>query len=443
MVAVSSARKVTQQHAENKFRQFAAQENGHPDPIVPSVPDKDHMQLYSYYKPGLQAGPYEIYAEQRITASNALGKNVIVTKYNSSEDAQPPDFKPRKLQPQQFEVMGPQFSMDPALINSYYPPDGHQDDARILPHIVLGDPHFPWEREPGIYVRALQDPDSPPAPKPKPDAPKGANRDASKDADPIFRSMVPWIAVIVFDPDELKLTADEGKALNIPGFNVSQQRRTGTFPMKVSDYMALPAGQRMNYEAGLNSTELGEIQTSAESMTAIFPKKQLFKDLFMNNENDQPQTRDADTHQSLEWDNFKLKDGKGNPLPPPDVGNIPSFKYLAHVRNINTSGCPGAGIDELGFFSVVISCRTGRFDQQKPLTQVAHLVSIEHVDSTYDTVKQQIAQNGKVGDERIGMVSLFSWVYTVGCRSALTREDVLIRAQTSACLQTLSISLTL
>jgi hypothetical protein len=443
MVAVSSARKVTQQHAENKFRQFAAQENGDPDPIVPPLLDKNHMQLYSYYKPGLQAGPYEIYAEQRITASNALGKNVIVTKYNSSEDAQPPDFKPPKLQPQQFEVMGPQFSMDPALINSYYPPDGHQDDARILPHIVLGDPHFPWEREPGIYVRALQDPDSPPAPKPKPDAPKGANRDASKDADPIFRSMVPWIAVIVFDPDELKLTADEGKALNIPGFNVSQQRPTGTFPMKVSDYMALPAGQRMNYEAGLNSTELGEIQTSAESMTAIFPKKQLFKDLFMNNENDQPQTKDADTHQSLEWDNFKLKDGKGNPLPPPDVGNIPSFKYLAHVRNINTSGCPGAGIDELGFFSVVISCRTGRFDQQKPLTQVAHLVSIEHVDSTYDTVKQQIAQNGKVGDERIGMVSLFSWVYTVGCRSALTREDVLIRAQTSACLQTLSISLTL
>jgi hypothetical protein len=44
----------------------------------------------------------------------------------------------------------PGFALDPNTINSYYPPDGHQDESRILPHIVLNDPHYPWEIAAGI-----------------------------------------------------------------------------------------------------------------------------------------------------------------------------------------------------------------------------------------------------------------------------------------------------
>jgi hypothetical protein len=402
-MVVSKVRKVALQHVAIKLREHeAAAAVG--ESTIPPLLGKNEMQLFSYYKPGLSAGAYEIFAEQNIAATNSAGTQTfrVYNRLNDTDHAE--------LQPQRFEVMGPQFSLDPTLINSYYPPNGHQDDARILPHIVLNDPHFPWEREPGVYVRALQDQD--PA--------KGTP------ADPAYRSMVPWIAIIVFDPDELKLTDGEGKALNIPGFDVTKQRPNGTFPMTVSNYIGRPATDRMNYEAGFfekqepplppkfNAAEFAEIQNSREGMNAIFPTKQLFKNLFQNLEHDQPRTRADDKAHVLNWDNFKTTDDKGKPVRPPDVGNIPAFRYLAHVRNINTSGCPGAGIDELGFFSVVMSCRTGRFDQDKPVTQVAHLVSIEHVDSTYGTVVHQIQADSKAADERIGMVSLFSWVYTVG-----------------------------
>jgi hypothetical protein len=53
---------------------------------------------------------------------------------------------------------------------------------------------------------------------------------------------------------------------------------------------------------------------------------------------------------------------------------------------------------------------TGRVDNSVPVTQVVHLVSIEHLDSTLTDPKSPFSALS--GTERIGLVSLYSWVYT-------------------------------
>lgn len=77
---------------------------------------------------------------------------------------------------------------------------------------------------------------------------------------------------------------------------------------------------------------------------------------------------------------------------------------------MNTTGFPDAGIAEEGFYSVVISCRTGAVRNSSPMTQVVHLVSLEHLDSTFLDPKSNFP-NLKDTD-RIGLVSLYSWMYT-------------------------------
>lgn len=80
------------------------------------------------------------------------------------------------------------------------------------------------------------------------------------------------------------------------------------------------------------------------------------------------------------------------------------------MRNVNTIGFPDAGVEEEGSFSVVISCVTGNVKTTTPVTQVAHLVSIEHLDSTITDKNSPF--HGLVSTDRIGLISLFSWVYT-------------------------------
>lgn len=115
------------------------------EPTDPPLVGPGQMRLYNYYAPGLKAGDYEIEAEQLITAQSDKWGTETLRVYNRA--VQTPD--PQVSKPQVFEVVAPQFNLDPKLINSYYPPDGHQDEGRILPHIVLNDPHLPWERAAG------------------------------------------------------------------------------------------------------------------------------------------------------------------------------------------------------------------------------------------------------------------------------------------------------
>src|SRR5436190_22891149 len=160
MVAFDNlTRKVPLQHTL-KLVQTAA---GNP-PEPPKL-DSNQIQLYSYYVPGLLAQVYSIKAEQRITADNGDWGEELYHVYNRSKDPAKPAPDRTKFQdnpdiePQEFEVIAPQFSIDPKLVNSYYPPDGHQDESRSLPHICLSDPHLPWERRADVLDKQLPDPD--------------------------------------------------------------------------------------------------------------------------------------------------------------------------------------------------------------------------------------------------------------------------------------------
>jgi hypothetical protein len=89
-----------------------------------------NMQLFSYYKPGLTAGNYFISAEQFITAKNSRfngGQQTLrVCNWKGKNTKLASDKPP---EPQKFEVMTPQFSLDQKLVNSFYPPEGHQDEG--------------------------------------------------------------------------------------------------------------------------------------------------------------------------------------------------------------------------------------------------------------------------------------------------------------------------
>lgn len=103
--------------------------------------DPGCMRLYSYYRPGLEAGRFGIEAIQVVKASQLAKDGSLQKKqieiFNYTGDD--PDDKNILLQ--NFEVLAPQFSIDASKINSYYPPNGHSDEGRILPHIVFKDPH--------------------------------------------------------------------------------------------------------------------------------------------------------------------------------------------------------------------------------------------------------------------------------------------------------------
>lgn len=141
MVALSpfnnSARKVPLQHLQRQVLTAAG------TPPDPPIVGPNQIQLYSFYKPSLEAGNYKIDAWQTITSNNPNfsstqqyhAYNVHAGAVSVEDRGKPAVFDSKKLPatfvPQHFEVVAPQFSLDPKLIDSYYPPDGHQDECRF------------------------------------------------------------------------------------------------------------------------------------------------------------------------------------------------------------------------------------------------------------------------------------------------------------------------
>ena len=347
--------------------------------------DPGQMKLYSYYKPGLMAEDYVIEVGQEVIATENTGKKqtIDISNTRSTSGAGVPDT-------QEFTVVVPRFSIDPAIINSYYPPDGHQDEGRILPHIVLNDPHYPWE----IAAGSLANMDGPIDLQDFTTTTTTGTETVSKP-----RNMVPWVALLVFDVDELHLkTVAEAKALGLSGFDVDadlkKQSADGTFPMIVADYFNLPATAQIDYKAAFGDKDTDgytRLVKSQDPLKVIFPSQALIRSVVGQQF---PVKATTASSGSL--------NAESSPLP---ATNVEFFKYLAHVRHINTENCPDALVQQQGIFSIVLSGRTGPIGITQPKTQVCHLVSIECLDSTIP--KWPVSSS-----DRIGLVSLFSWTYT-------------------------------
>jgi len=125
------------------------------------------MYLFDSITPPLEDGSYRLTVETNVSSSGAT---------------------PTFSQQHYFDIVGPRFSVPPALVAGCFPPNnGHgvfQDD---LPHIVLSRRTLPWEREldpEGRIPASTVNPADPPS---------------------LDRKNTPWVALLLFEEGEYTL----------------------------------------------------------------------------------------------------------------------------------------------------------------------------------------------------------------------------------------------
>ncbi|MCJ1309781.1 hypothetical protein MMC25_003442 [Agyrium rufum] len=328
------------------------------EPGAPALASPGDMQLYSFYEPSLTAGQWQIQISQKISVPAGVPSD----KYPAfvQELEQSTDFPSL----QTFDVVAPQVTLDPSQVHSVYPPQGHADQPNILPHVVLNDPHLPWERQ-------------------------LASTTVRKDED-----IMPWLAVIPFDcngPDEipeLRLNAsqlNQDSAVYVRDMSLYastdtatvKQSATFTIQMKMQEYLALSARNNMPKATKVHIPPFTAANTdTVDPMTTvevIFVNAGLFSNLFVSKKS-------------------------------PSTVDVGPYRYAAHVRNINTVGMPGAGVQDAGYFSIVHSIRTGPTNiaaNTAPRSQTVHMITLEFVED------MAIPADG----EYVALISLYSWTY--------------------------------
>ncbi|RGP60890.1 hypothetical protein FSPOR_10391 [Fusarium sporotrichioides] len=339
-VAIDSPRHLTLRHARKAVALANSKQNAllKPSSLValsaeapkepPDPQDEDktpplesgQAQLHSYWAPGLEAGrKYEVSISQDIKARE--GEKTL-----------------RLPSKQEFSVDAPRFVLPEGSVYSTYPPQGYPDDRRILPHIVLTDPHLPWERI--------------------------GSPSADKETDK--RNKVPWLALFTFTHDELLL---QPGALGATQF---KQGPTQSIKMKVGDLVKID-----NVATPIENNPDAVVKDSVGEF--IFVKPDLIKSFFS--------TFDKDNKRQV-----------------PNMPDVDQYKYLSHVKKINTKGMAIAGHEDFGIFSVVISNRCGPLNNATAANVSVHLVSIEGIEG--------MSWPG-TGKDYVGLCSLHSWTYTV------------------------------
>ncbi|KAL7276583.1 hypothetical protein RUND412_000425 [Rhizina undulata] len=331
--AINSPRHLVIRHARrilNERKRLRDPELADPPPKL--APGEE--QLYSFYIPGLEAGLHKVSVVQDIQTP-----------------AQGDDGQPQTLHlpsSQEFNVVAPRFTLPDGSIHSTYPPQGHGDTVNTLPHVVLNDPHLPWERI-------------------------GSKKDAPDKA----RNRVPWLALLVFTQDELRL---QDAFLN---GNDSIFQKTKDLKKPVTQSTTLAINMKIS-DLWLTTNQTTPIKQSDVTVDAtattdvIFLQAQLFRTL------------------------VTTYDNAGSPIPQQLAPDVSRYKFLSHVRNINTAGMADAGVEDEGLFSIVVSHRVGPLTITQPTPVVVHLVSIENVESLPFDIKTQF----------VALSSLHSWTYT-------------------------------
>lgn len=250
----------------------------------------------------------------------------------------------------QFNVVAPRFALPQGAIDSVYPPPGHADRPEVLPHVVFNDPMLPWER---------------------------AVRSDAGDPQPtdVNYNRVPWLAVMLFTQDELRVSPTRLNEIcaEIASPGGIQQSTSMAVPMSVSDARQLPGvAQAIPTDP---TAEEASLQTDV-----IFVPSALFSSLFARYGPDG--SRDSSQK----------------------AAQVYPYRYLAHVRHVHLDSTAMASSSDADdhAFSVVVCPRTGPLTVSQPTTVVAHLVSLESVESVSFPVAQDV----------VAMCSLHSWQYT-------------------------------
>lgn len=216
-----------------------------------------------------------------------------------------------------FAVDAPRFTLDPAAIHSVYPPIGETgpfDNA--LPHVVFTRRTLPWER--------------------------------TLDGKPpeLGKAFPPWMGLLLLEEDELPILDENGRS-------TGQSHPVKSLPVagKDTDSLLFPQDQEMILAPDLGQNGPADQNDPADTFRAkkwAKEKRQYEKESCLTID--------------LPADLFKAIAPRENDLP-----------YLAHVRQVDTADKEVLGINDKGWFSLVISNRLPRADKRHS----ALLVSFE------------------------------------------------------------------
>lgn len=303
----------------------------------PSELDQGQQELYSFYAPSLEAGDYTINTLQ--TIKDLSGDPILVEGR------------------QKFTVRAPRFALPAGSIHSTYPAPGRAEPAKTLPHVVLNDPHLPWERD------ALGE--------------KGIDAEENQ---------VPWLAVLVFTQEELRLDKQHLK------------RDSGIFPTTVAippppDRKTPPPDIPQNKTLAIKMTinDLLAVKNTATPISVLFPS-----------DAEKALTTDVIFLQSKLFNSLVTAYDENGEAVKQTFADVSRYKYLAHARKVSTIGMVIDNAEHEAFFSVVISHRVGPLNLKQPTPVVVHLVSIEGVGK----------MDFPITTELVALSSLYSWTYT-------------------------------
>ena len=216
---------------------------------------------------------------------------------------------------QRFAVAAPQVSIDPTDVNSTYPPQNLTGQfGDVLPHIVLNLALLPWER-------AMDSSDK----------------------------TIPWVALLVFSPNELAGTSTLPTMANAT---------------TVAAYTAAPPANifRPTLHLDLDVTganAMNTVQIPVSVFNQITPRKN-------------------------------------------------ELTFLSHVRALNTGDKAVDDLTGTGVYSVVVANRFPEASASDPLGQqnIAHLVSLEGM-------ANYLSENASfgAGKDTVELISLYSWTF--------------------------------
>lgn len=308
--------------------------------------EKGEQQLYSYCVPRLQPGKYKIDVTQTIVAQN----NEPMILESDKE----------------FTVDAPRYALPTGSIHSMDPAPGSGDVAKTLPHVVLNDPHLPWERQASKVGSAPED-------------------------------RVPWLAVLLFTRKELELDKTFLKEAFPNDIGISQNTT-----MAINTTIdKVPRNEKI-----VTPIPMPDHDKSATA-DVIFVNGKLFTSLVTTYNEEKPPEKPKPADE-IHTEEPKPADEET----PPEkqiLADVSRYKYLAHVRRVSTKGMVIDNITGEASFSVVISHRVGplRIEKDTPILDtpmVVHLVSIEGVE------KMEMDSLRKA--DFVALSSLHSWTYT-------------------------------
>lgn len=251
------------------------------------------IQFLDNITPAFLAGNYEIHVEQLLTGIDTGQIGDV----------------------QNFTVAAPQVTIDTVDVNTTYPPQnltGLYGD--VLPHIVLNMPLLPWER--------------------------------AMDAND---KTIPWMALLVFSPDELLGDSTFTTKIN---------------PTTVAAYMSTPPSNVYRPTITPDGDVVGtNAMNTVQMPTALFNQIAPHKD---------------------------------------------ELKYLTHVRALNMGDKAVDGLTGSGLYAVVVANRFPAASTTDPLGQqnIVHLVSLEGMQN-YLTG----SANFGTGKDTLELISLYSWTF--------------------------------